>query len=78
MNSVSIITVDFPSDELAEKMSEAQYHTKDFQMISEMIFSEKRQGSYFEHLLTVCEHNGMDREAVREGLEYQMLTDYIL
>lgn len=48
MNSVSIITVDFPSDELAEKMGEAQYHTKDFQMISEMIFSEKVYGDIFQ------------------------------
>ncbi len=44
----------------------------------DMMISEPRKSSYYEHLLTVCEHKGMDAEKVREELEYQILTDYIM
>lgn len=44
----------------------------------EMIMSEPRKKPYYEHLLDVCEHNGMDRENVRRELEYQILTDHIM
>ena len=44
----------------------------------ELILSEPQSGSYYEHLLNVCEHNGLDREEVREYLEYQILTDFIM
>ena len=44
----------------------------------DLILSEPRKGTYYEHLLTVCEHKGMDAEKIREELEYQILTDYIM
>lgn len=44
----------------------------------ELILSEPQSGSYYEHLLNVCEHNGLDREEIRKYLEYQILTDFIM
>jgi hypothetical protein len=44
----------------------------------DLILSEPRTTGYFEHLLNVCEHNGMDRNEVRDFLEYQILTDFVM
>ena len=34
--------------------------------------------SGYRHLLNVCEKHGMNVDSVREGLEYQIMTDYII
>ncbi len=44
----------------------------------DLILSEPQKGGYYEHLLNVCEHNGLDREEVRRHLEYQILTDFVM
>lgn len=44
----------------------------------ELILSEPKIGDYYDHLLNVCEHNGMNREEIRLSLEYQILTDFVM
>ncbi len=44
----------------------------------ELMSSEPRSKSHYEHLLDVCEHNYIDREETVRELDYQILTDHIM
>ena len=56
------------------------FTSNDLELVSayELITSEPREGSMFEQLLNTAEKHGMDKEALRAELEYQIMADYIL
>lgn len=46
----------------------------------DVIESQKKRNdlSYFQHFINLCGHNGLDTEAVRAFLEYQILSDFVI
>ncbi len=54
--------------------------SKEFVSAYALFSSEKKPSdiSDYQHLLNVCKNHGMDVDTIREGLEYQIMTDYII
>ena len=58
------------------------FTSQDLELISawSIVTSEPmdKNTSYYEHFINVCKKHGIDEDQLREDLEYQILSDYVL